>query len=78
MSNPNPKTNQLTPFPRLVNVKEACSRKPVQVKIPKTQYSEWMTLPVQVRNKVLREAITEALQNKKSLLKGEQREKVSC
>ena len=68
MSNPNPKTEQLTSFPRLF-AEEACSRKPVQVKIPKSQYSEWMTLPVQVRNKVLREAITEALQNKKSLLK---------
>jgi D-aminopeptidase len=68
MGNPNPKINHLISFPRLPDAEEACSIKPVQVKIPKSQYSEWMTLPAPIRNQVLREAIAEALQNKESLV----------
>jgi hypothetical protein len=56
------------PFSRLVNENEPCARKPVQVKIPESQYNKWMELPVEVRTKILREAIAKALENEKLLL----------
>ncbi len=62
MANPNPKTDHLKRFPRLNGASEPCARKPVQVKIPQSQYEKWMTLPVDLRNQVLREAIAKALE----------------
>lgn len=62
MANPNPKIDHLNRFPRLPGAKEACARKPVQVKIPQSQYEKWMNLPVDLRNQVLREAIAKALE----------------
>ena len=62
MANPNPKTDHLNRFPKLAGANEACARKPVQVKIPQSQYEKWMSLPVDLRNRVLREAIAKALE----------------
>jgi hypothetical protein len=59
MANPNPKIDRLNRFPKLAGAKESCARKPVQVKIPQSQYEKWMTLPVDLRNQVLREAIAQ-------------------
>ena len=67
MANPNPKTSHLNRFPKLPGAKEPCARKPVQVKIPESQYEQWMNLPVDLRNQVLREAIAKALQEKEEL-----------
>ena len=62
MANPNPKTEHLNRFPRMPGAHESCARKPVQVKIPQSQYEKWMTLPVDVRNQVLRDAIEKTLE----------------
>ena len=67
MANPNPKTDHLTSFPRPNGAKEPCARKPVQVKIPQSQYEKWMTLPADLRNQVLRDAIKKALEEKSPL-----------
>jgi hypothetical protein len=56
------KTPPSIPFSRLVDDNEPCARKPVQVKIPQSQYEAWMTLPAEVRNNALREAIAKILQ----------------
>ena len=66
MANPNPKTDHLNRFPKLAGAKESCARKPVQVKIPQSQYEKWMSLPVDLRNQVLREAIAKALEEPQS------------
>jgi hypothetical protein len=67
MANSNPKTEHLNPFPKMAGATEACARKPVQVKIPQSQYDKWMSLPVDLRNQVLREAIEKTLQETYSL-----------
>ena len=67
MANPNPKTSHLNRFPLRPGAKEPCARKPVQVKIPQSQYEQWMNLPVDVRNQVLRDAITKTLEGKEEL-----------
>jgi hypothetical protein len=66
MANPNPKIDRLNRFPKLAGAKESCARKPVQVKIPQSQYEKWMSLPVDLRNQVLREAIAKALEEPQS------------
>ncbi|MGV2831666.1 hypothetical protein [Myxosarcina sp. GI1(2024)] len=66
MANPNPKTDHLNRFPRLNGASEPCARKPVQVKIPQSQYEQWMALPVDFRNQVLRDAIAKALEEPQS------------
>ena len=63
MANPNPRTEHLNPFPRMPGASESCARKPVQVKIPQSQYEQWMTLPVDTRNKALRDAIQKTLED---------------
>lgn len=68
MANPNPKTNHLNRFPKRTGATEACARKPVQVKIPQSQYEKWMSLPVDLRNKVLRDAIETTLKEKYDLI----------
>ncbi|MGL5832780.1 MAG: hypothetical protein ACRC1Z_06035 [Waterburya sp.] len=67
MANPNPKTEHLNRFPRMPGADEPCARKPVQVKIPQSQYEQWMTLPVDLRNQVLREAIQKTLEKQSPL-----------
>ena len=67
MANPNPKTDHLNRIPRLKGATEPCARKPVQVKIPQSQYEKWMTLPVDLRNQVLRDAIKKALEEQSPL-----------
>ena len=66
MANPNPKTEHLKQFPRMAGSQESCARKPVQVKIPQSQYEQWMALPVDFRNQVLRDAIAKALEEPQS------------
>jgi hypothetical protein len=67
MANPNPKTDHLNRFPKRAGATEACARKPVQVKIPQSQYDKWMNLPVDLRNQILRDVIEKTLQEKYSL-----------
>ena len=67
MANPNPKTDHLNRFPRQISSEEPCAKKPVQVRIAQSQYEKWMTLPMEIRNKVLREAIAKALQEEENL-----------
>ncbi len=67
MANPNPKTEHLNPFPRMAGANESCARKPVQVKIPQSQYEQWMTLPVDIRNQALRDAIQKTLEEQSFL-----------
>ena len=67
MANPNPKTKHLKPFPRTPGANESCARKPVQVKIPQSQYEQWMTLPVDIRNQALRDAIQKTLEEQSLL-----------
>ncbi|MDJ0725626.1 MAG: hypothetical protein QNJ38_10985 [Prochloraceae cyanobacterium] len=63
MANSNPITDHLvTPFPRLPGADEPCARTPVQVKIPQSHYEKWMSLPSNVRNQYLREAIAKKIQ----------------
>ena len=57
MANPNPKTDHLNRFPIRAGATEAYARRPVQVRIPQSQYDKWMSLPVDLRNQVLRDAI---------------------
>lgn len=61
MANPNPKTDHLNRFPIRAGATEALARNPVQVKVPKSHYDKWMSLPVELRNKVLRNAIAQTL-----------------
>ncbi|MGL5878077.1 MAG: hypothetical protein ACRC2V_09910 [Xenococcaceae cyanobacterium] len=56
------KTDHLTPFPRFIDGNEPCARKPIQIKVPESQYEAWMALPAEVRNSALREAIAKILQ----------------
>lgn len=63
MANSNPKTDHLNRFPRRAGATEACAKKPVQVKIPQSQYEQWMSLPVDLRNQVLRDAIKKVLED---------------
>ena len=62
MANPNPVTAHLPPSPRLPGAKEPCAKTPIQVKVPKSQYEQWMTLPSKERNSYLREAIAKKIQ----------------
>lgn len=57
----NSRLKNLKSYPR-VDEKEPCAQKPVQIKIPQSQYEAWMTLPIEIRNKALREAISKTLQ----------------
>ena len=68
MANPNPKTDHLNRFPKRAGATEALARTPVQVKIPQSQYERWMSLPVDLRNQVLRDAIKKTLEEKQNLI----------
>jgi hypothetical protein len=60
--NPNPNIEKLKQYqyPRIDENER--DTKPVHVRIPQSQYEAWMRLPVEVRNKELREAIAKILQ----------------
>lgn len=59
MANPNPNTSGLKSIPKIAP--EGTARRPVQVKVPVSQYEAWMSLPAKERNEYLREAIAEKL-----------------
>jgi hypothetical protein len=40
----------------------------VPVKIPQNQYEQWMSLPVDLRNQVLRDAIEKVLEERNLLI----------
>jgi hypothetical protein len=61
------RTRHLMPRAR-IDDKELCAPKPVQVKILQSQYEQWMELPAEIRTKILREAIANALENRESLI----------
>lgn len=61
MSGLDNRLKNLKSYPR-VNENEPCAQKPVQVRIAQSQYEKWMTLPAEVRNNALREAIAKILQ----------------
>lgn len=65
MANPNPNTKGLIKIPRVVP--EGTSRKPVQVKVPVSQYDAWMAIPAKERNDYLRKAIADKLAEKQKL-----------
>ena len=59
MANPNPNISGLKPMPKIAP--EGTARRPVQVRIPASQYEAWMSLPAQKRNEYLRQAISDLL-----------------
>ena len=65
MANPNPNTSGLNPIPKIAP--EGTARRPVQVKVPVSQYDAWMSLPATERNEYLREAIAKKLAEKNLL-----------
>ncbi|MEM7760215.1 MAG: hypothetical protein AAF298_19120 [Cyanobacteria bacterium P01_A01_bin.40] len=65
MANPNPNTSGLKPNPKISP--EGTSRRPVQVKVPASQYDAWMAIPAKERNDYLRKAIADKLAEKQKL-----------
>ncbi len=61
MANPNPKTEHLTPFQKVG--KEALSKKPLQVRIPQSDYDTLMDIPSQKRLALIRQWIKSGLEN---------------
>ncbi len=59
MANPNPNTKGLRPKPKITP--EGTFKRPVQVKVPASQYEAWMSLPAKERNDYLRQAIAQKL-----------------
>ena len=55
MANPNPKTEQLIPFPQVGE--EPLSKKPISFRIPQSDYDRLMRLPREQRLKLLRQSI---------------------
>ena len=47
--------------PRTITPNEPCAKNPVQVRIAKSEYEEWMKLPVEVRNQALRKTISSTI-----------------
>lgn len=60
MANPNPNTKGLKKIPKISP--EGTFKRPVQVKVPASQYEAWMSLPAKERNDYLRRAIAEKLE----------------
>ena len=48
---------------RTITPNEPCAKKPVQVRVAESEYKEWMQLPVEVRNKALRETISNTIRS---------------
>lgn len=63
MANPNPNTSGLKPLPKISP--EGTARRPVQVRVPVSQYEAWMSLPAKERNEYLRDAIAKKLTEEK-------------
>lgn len=57
---PNSLKNLYKP-PRTITPNEACAKRPVQVRVAESEYEEWIKLPVEVRNKALRETISNTI-----------------
>ena len=55
MANPNPKTEQLIPFPQVGE--EPLSKKPISFRLPQSDYDRLMRLPREQRLKLLRQSI---------------------
>ena len=62
MRNPNPNTSGLKKIPKIAP--EGSAKKPVQVRVPASQYDAWMSLPAKERNEFLRNAIAQKLVEK--------------
>ena len=60
--NPNPNTSGLKKIPKIAP--EGSAQKPVQVRVPASQYDAWMSLPAKERNDYLRKAIADKLAEK--------------
>ena len=60
MANPSPNTRGLKKIPKIAP--EGTSKRPVQVKVPASQYDAWMAIPAKERNDYLRKAIAEKLE----------------
>jgi hypothetical protein len=60
MANLNPNTSGLKKIPKIAP--EGSADKPVQVRVPASQYEAWMSLPAKERNDYLRKAIAEKLE----------------
>lgn len=63
--NPNPNTIGLKKIPKIAP--EGSAPKAVSVRIPKSQYEAWMSLPAEERNEFLRGAIAQKLIEKNLL-----------
>lgn len=48
---------------RTITPSEPCAKRPVQVRVAESEYQEWMELPVEVRNKALRETISNTIKS---------------
>ena len=57
--NPKPNTSGLKKIPKIAP--EGSAQKPVQVRVPASQYEAWMSLPAKERNDYLRKAIAQKL-----------------
>ncbi len=66
MANPNPNTKGLKKIPKVAP--EGTCRRPVQVKVPASQYEAWMALPAKERNDYLRKCIADKLAEKEELI----------
>ncbi|NJL52135.1 MAG: hypothetical protein HC930_07765 [Hydrococcus sp. SU_1_0] len=60
MANLNPNISGLKKIPKIAP--EGSAHKPVQVRVPASQYEVWMSLPAKERNDYLRKAIAEKLE----------------
>lgn len=48
---------------RTITPDEPCAKRPVQVRVAQSEYEEWMKLPVELRNKALRETISSTIKS---------------
>ena len=62
MANLNPNTSGLKKIPKIAP--EGSAQKPVQVRVPASQYDIWMSLPAKERNDYLRKCIADKLVEK--------------
>lgn len=66
MANHHPNTTGLKKIPRIAP--EGTCKRPVQVKVPASQYDAWMSIPAKERNDYLRKCIADKLAEKGKLL----------
>ena len=60
-----PNTSGLKKIPKIAP--EGSAKKPVQVRVPASQYDDWMAIPAKERNDYLRKAIADKLAEKQKL-----------